>query len=141
MSMDFSTAIDGYNTAFNLNAIKDYNKFLTSQKSFDFDAEATDFSKALDFASKSTPLKDKNDPIGLGNFAEQIGRSLGSGLNAVNNAKLHSERLEEDLAMGGATSIHDAMIAAEKASLSMQMAVQIRNRILNAYSEINSMAL
>ena len=43
--------------------------------------------------------------------------------------------------MGGATSIHDAMIAAEKAQLSMQMAVQIRNRILTAYTEINSMAL
>ena len=141
MSMEFSTAIEGYNTEFNLNAIKDYNKFLSNQSAFDFDAEATEFSKALDFASKSVPLKDKNDPMGLGNFAEQIGRSLGSGLNAVNDAKLHSERLEEDLAMGGPTSIHDAMIAAEKASLSMQMAVQVRNRILSAYTEINSMAL
>ena len=99
------------------------------------------FSKALDNASKSAPLKDKNDPIGLGNFAQQIGTSLGNSLNAVNNAKLHAERLEEDLAMGGSTSIHEAMIAAEKAELSMQMAIQIRNRILTAYSEINSMAL
>ena len=48
---------------------------------------------------------------------------------------------EEDLAKGGATSIHEAMIAAEKATLSMQMAVQVRNRILSAYTEINSMAL
>ena len=30
---------------------------------------------------------------------------------------------------------------AEKAELSLQMAVQIRNRILNAYTEINNMAL
>ena len=29
----------------------------------------------------------------------------------------------------------------EKAELSLQMAVQIRNRILNAYTEINNMAL
>jgi len=33
------------------------------------------------------------------------------------------------------------MIAAEKAELSLQMATQIRNRILSAYTEINSMAL
>ena len=138
--MDFS-AIDGFNTEFNLNAIKDYNRYLQRQDSFEFDSQSMDFSKALENASKSAPLKDKNDPIGLGNFAQQIGASLGNGLNAVNNAKLYSERLEEDLAMGGSTSIHEAMIAAEKAELSMQMAVQIRNRILSAYTEINSMAL
>ena len=138
--MDFST-IDGFNTEFNLNAIKEYNKYLQRQDAFDFDSQSMDFSKALEKASKSAPLKDKNDPIGLGNFAQQIGASLGGGLNAVNNAKLHAERLEEDLAMGGPTSIHEAMIAAEKAELSMQMAIQIRNRILTAYSEINSMAL
>jgi flagellar hook-basal body complex protein FliE len=36
---------------------------------------------------------------------------------------------------------YDAMIAAEKAQLSMQMAIQVRNRIISAYTEINSMAL
>ena len=139
--MEFSTAIQSFNTDFNLNTVQEYNKFLQKQDAFDFDAEATEFSKALDYAAKSLPLKDKNEASGIGTFAEQIGKSLGSGLNAVNNARLNSERLEEDLAMGGATSIHDAMIAAEKASLSMQMAIQVRNRILNAYTEINNMAL
>ena len=141
MSMDFSTSIQSFNTNFNLNAVQEYNKFLQRQDAFDFDTEATAFSKALENASKSTPLKDKMDPTGLGLFANQVGNSFGNALNAVNNAKLHSERLEEDLAMGGPTSIHEAMIAAEKAELSMQMAVQIRNRILSAYTEINSMAL
>ena len=139
--MDFSTSIQSFNTNFNLNAVQEYNKFLQRQDAFDFDTEATAFSKALENASKSTPLKDKMDPTGLGLFANQVGNSFGNALNAVNNAKLHSERLEEDLAMGGPTSIHEAMIAAEKAELSMQMAVQIRNRILSAYTEINSMAL
>ena len=141
MSMDFSTSIQGFNSEFNLNAVRDYNKFLQKQDAFDFDAQATEFSKALENSSKSIPLQDKNDPTGLGMFASQIGASFSSGLNAVNNAKLYSERLEEDIAMGGSTSIHDAMIAAEKAELSLQMAVQIRNRIISAYTEINSMAL
>ena len=141
MSMEFSTAINSFNTDFNLNAVQEYNKYLQKQDAFDFDTEATAFSKALENASKSTPLKDKMDPTGLGLFVNQVGSSFGNALNAVNDAKLHAEHLEEDLAMGGPTSIHDAMIAAEKAELSLQMAVQIRNRILNAYSEINSMAL
>ena len=141
MSMEFSTSIQSFNTDFNLNAIQDYNKFLKKQAAFDFDTETTDFSKILDKATKSTPLKDQLDPTGLGSFANKIGNGFSDALNAVNDAKLHSERLEEDIAMGGATSIHDAMIAAEKAELSLQMAIQIRNRILNAYTEINNMAL
>ena len=139
--MDFSTSIESFNTEFNLNAIKDYNKYLQRQDSFDMDYAANHFQAALDATAKSTPLKDKNDPYGLGNFMDKIGSGLGNGLDAVNRAKLEADRMQEDIAMGGPTSIHDAMIAAEKAQLSMQMAVQVRNRILTAYTEINSMAL
>ena len=141
MRMDFSTSIQGFNSEFNLNAVKDYNKLLEKQNSFQFDNDIDDFSMALENASKSIPLKDKTDPYGMGSFMDKIGSSLGSGLDAVNKAKLEADRMQEDLAMGGATSIHDAMIAAEKAQLSMQMAIQVRNRILTAYTEINSMAL
>ena len=139
--MDFSTSIQGFNTDFNLNAVRDYNNFLQKQDSFEFDNDVTEFSKALENASKSAPLRDKTDPMGMGSFMDKIGSSLGGGLDAVNRAKLEADRMQEDLAMGGPTSIHDAMIAAEKAQLSMQMAVQIRNRILTAYTEINSMGL
>ena len=141
MSMEFSTSIQSFNTDFNLNAIRDYNKFLQNQASFEFETETTEFAKALDTAAKAAPLKDKYDPAGMGSFMDKIGSSLGSSLNAVNRNKIEADRLQEDLAMGGSTSIHDAMIAAEKAQLSMQMAVQIRNRILTAYTEINNMAL
>lgn len=141
MSMDFSTSIQGFNNEFNLNAVKDYNKLLEKQNSFQFDNDIDEFSMALENAAKSIPLKDKTDPYGMGSFMDKIGSSLGSGLDAVNKAKLEADRMQEDLAMGGATSIHDAMIAAEKAQLSMQMAIQVRNRILTAYTEINSMAL
>ena len=141
MSFDFSTSIQNFNTDFNLNAVQDYNNFLQKHDSFDFETEATAFSTALENASKSIPLKDKADPTGLGSFMDKIGSGLGGGLDAVNRAKLEADRMQEDLAMGGSTSIHDAMIAAEKAQLSMQMAVQIRNRLINAYTEINTMQI
>jgi flagellar hook-basal body complex protein FliE len=139
--MDFSTSIQSFNTDFNLNAVQEYNNFLKKQDSFEFDNDVTTFSKTLENAVTSVPLKDKTDPMGMGSFMDKIGSSLGGGLDAVNRAKLEADRMQEDLAMGGPTSIHDAMIAAEKAQLSMQMAVQIRNRILTAYTEINSMGL
>ena len=141
MSMEFSTAINGFNNEFNMNAIRDYNQFLQGQASFELEAQTVDFAQALDNASKAVPLKDKNDPTGMGNFMDKIGASFGSGLDSVNKAKIEADRMQEDIAMGGPTSIHDAMIAAEKAELSMQMAIHIRNRILSAYTEINAMGI
>ncbi len=137
--MDFSIGISEFNTNYNLNAINDYNRFLQGNASFD--VEKTQFDEVLEKAAKNYPVKDKNDPTGLGNFATKMGNAIGDSLNAVNDAKLEAHRMQEDIAMGGSTSIHDAMIAAEKASLSMQMAIQVRNRILSAYTDITNMAI
>lgn len=137
--MEFNTQISAYNTSYNLNAIDDYNKFLQGNASFE--VEKNEFENALEKASKNYHVKDKNDPAGLGNFMNKIGDAFGDSLNAVNNAKIEADRMQEDIAMGGPTSIHDAMIAAEKASLSMQMAIQVRNRMISAYTDITSMMI
>ena len=123
-NMEFSTSIQSFNNEFNLNAVQDYNKFLQKQDAFDFETEATAFSEALDKASKSLPLHDKADPTGLGTFMDKIGSGLGGGLDAVNRAKIEADRMQEDLAMGGPTSIHDAMIAAEKVFLFIIMKIK-----------------
>lgn len=139
--MDFSTGISTtFDRTFNFDAVDNYNQFLKNNSSFKIEDE-TDFEKALDNASKNYPVHDKNDPSGLGNFASKIGTAFGDSLNAVNNLKVEANRMQEDIAMGGSTNIHDAMIAAEKAELSMQMAVQIRNRIISAYTEITGMMI
>ena len=140
--MDFSTGISTtFDRTFSFDAVENYNNFLKNNSSFMVDNEPTEFEKALESASNNYPVHDKNDPMGLGNFANQMGNAFSSSLNAVNNIKLEAERMHEDLAMGGPTNVHDAMIAAEKASLSMQMAIQVRNRILAAYTEITGMAI
>lgn len=138
--MEFSTGISPMNMSYNTNAIDDYNKFLQGSASFEVDKDMPNFDEVLQSASRS-PLKDKHDPIGLGNFASQMGSAFSNGLNAVNKAKMEADFMQEDIAAGGATSIHDAMIAAEKASLSMQMAIQVRNRLVSAYTDITTMAL
>ena len=140
--MEFSTSISQYNTEYNLNAIQDYNQFLKNNNSFQFDDTApTEFEQTLQKAASSYPIKDKNDPAGLGNFMNNIGNAFSSSLNAVNNQRIEADRMQEDIAMGGSTDIHAAMIAAEKASLSMQMAIQVRNRILSAYTDITTMGI
>lgn len=137
--MDFSTTIQGFNQDYNLNAIREYNNYLQGHAAFEIETDSSEFSRALESASKSIPLKDKNETAGTSNYANSLGGSFLAGLNSVNKARLEADRMQEDLAMGGPTSVHDAMIAAEKAELSMQMAIQVRNRILNAYTEITQM--
>ena len=141
--MEFSTGIStNFDRTFSFDAVENYNQFLKNNSSFMLDDNVqTDFEKVLETASKKYPVHDKQDPSGLGNFADKIGNSFYNGLNAINNTKLEADRMQEDLAMGGPTNVHDAMIAAEKASLSMQMAVQVRNRILSAYTDITNMAI
>ena len=137
--MEFSTEITQFNPNYNLNAIGNYNNYLNGHASFEVDKTA--FEETLDKASKKIFVKDKNDPTGIANFASNMGSAFSNSINAVNNAHIHADKLQEDLAMGGSTSIHDAMIAAEKASLSMQMAVQVRNRLIAAYTDITSMPI
>ena len=141
--MEFSTGITTtFDRTFNFDAVENYNNFLKNNSSFQFDdTVSTDFEKVLENSSKSFAIKDKKDNAGLGNFVENISSSFSDSLNAVNNARLEADRMQEDLAMGKDVNIHDAMIAAEKAELSMQMAVQVRNRILSAYTEITSMGV
>lgn len=141
--MELSTGIStNFDRSFNFDAVENYNKFLQNNSSFTFDSTApTDFEKALESAAKNYPVHDKKDSIGLGNFAEKMGAAFSDSINSINNLKQEANRMQEDIAMGGSTNIHDAMIAAEKAELSMQMAVQVRNRIISAYTEITGMMI
>ena len=81
---------------------------------------------------------EKND---MDKFMDRLNTAVSDGINSVNNDAVNAERAEEILASGGDISAHEVIIAAEKSNLSLQMAVQIRNRLLNAYTEINSMQI
>lgn len=73
--------------------------------------------------------------------ASDMGKAFGNGLDSVNSSQMDMERAVETMAAGGDISAHEVMIATEKANLSMQMAIQMRNKILAAYSEINNIRI
>ncbi len=66
---------------------------------------------------------------------------LSSELGKVNSSQIKADTLVADFASGGETDLHQVMIAAEEARLSMEMAVQIRNKMIEAYKELNSMQM
>ena len=57
-------------------------------------------------------------------------------LKQVNKLQHQSDNAVRQLATGKKENIHETMIAIEKASISFQMMMQIRNKIIEAYQEI-----
>ncbi len=70
-----------------------------------------------------------------------FGQYLSDALGQVNSLQQTSSQLTDDFITGKTDSIHEVMIAGEKASLSLQLALEIRNKVLEAYQEINRMQI
>ncbi len=51
-----------------------------------------------------------------------------------------SDQLTHNFALGKSNNIHEVMISAEKASLSLKFLMQIRNKLLDGYQEIMRMS-
>lgn len=52
-----------------------------------------------------------------------------------------SEQAVESYVLGEAGSVHDVVIAMEKAKMSLQLAVEVRNKLVDAYQDILRMQI
>lgn len=57
-------------------------------------------------------------------------------IKEVNRLQVESNKAIDELATGAKENIHETMIAIEKASISFQMMMQIRNKIIEAYDQL-----
>ncbi|PLX32589.1 MAG: flagellar hook-basal body complex protein FliE [Clostridiales bacterium] len=62
-------------------------------------------------------------------------------LEDVNELQIQSEKASEALALGDLDNIHEVMIKTEEAKLALEMTVQIRNKVVEAYQEIMKMQI
>ncbi|MGI6669482.1 MAG: flagellar hook-basal body complex protein FliE [Acetivibrionales bacterium] len=62
-------------------------------------------------------------------------------LDSANSLMLEADKIADDFAAGRTDNIHQVMLAAEKANIALQFTMQIRNKILDAYSEIMRMQI
>lgn len=74
-------------------------------------------------------------PAAGGDFASWFGEQL-----AQTNAQLTSaDQGIQQLALGDASNLHHVMIQLEEAKLSLQLVMQVRNHLLDAYRELMQM--
>jgi len=86
----------------------------------------------------SNPVSAGSKPqTGETGFLENLKESM----SLVNEAQLRADQAVVDFEAGKSQNIHETMIALQKADLSFQLMMQVRNKILSAYDEVSKMQI
>lgn len=67
---------------------------------------------------------------------KSFGQMLDEALRSLDAQKQEADLLTKQYVTGQISDVHSVMIAAEKASLALELTVQIRNKVIEAYQEI-----
>ncbi len=70
---------------------------------------------------------------------KSFGEFLTDALKQTNELQLESDRLNAALAAGRIEDVSQVVVAAQKAEISVQLALQLRNRAVSAYQEMMRM--
>jgi len=127
------------------NPIQNYNNFLKGNASLQVNNDfQNDFDRMLqnEIKAEEEAAKRKfNNMSSVDSLMNTIENAFGNGLNDVNEQRMQLDAMQEAFARGEDVSIHDLMIASEKSALSMQMAMQIRNKLISAYTDLKNMSV
>ena|ERR1051326_4845636 len=88
---------------------------------------------ALDLQAGAAAVK----AAGLPSFQQ----ALAGALQQTNQLSLTADDMVKKLATGQVKDLHQVMIAVEKAGLALQMTMQVRNKVVDAYQEIMRMQI
>lgn len=77
-------------------------------------------------------------PAEQGASGEGFGASLARLVGTVEDSHASANAAVNGM-LGGQLDVHDAMIALQRADLTLQFGVQVRNKLMNAYQEIMRM--
>lgn len=72
-------------------------------------------------------------------LSKQFSQFLDQAMTSLNGQQQEVHVLNEQFIKGEVSDPHQLLIAAQKASLSMELTVQVRNKVVEAYQEIMRM--
>ncbi len=72
-------------------------------------------------------------------MSETFGNILSKALKELDSLQKTASNKVVDLAVGNSNNIQDAVISMQKADLGLTMAIEVRNKIVEAYQEIMRM--
>ncbi len=83
----------------------------------------------------------QNNPVQTEKKSTGFLNTLEEKLSEVNDKQVYSDNLTQKFIKGEEEDVHKVMLATEEAKLSLELAVQIRNKLVDAYKEFNSMQI
>lgn len=66
---------------------------------------------------------------------------ISQAINKVNSTQLESNNMIESLIKGEDVSMHDVMLSMQEAQISTQLMLEVRNKLFDAYKELNAVQL
>jgi flagellar hook-basal body complex protein FliE len=69
-------------------------------------------------------------------MAKSFGDVLENAMQSADNQEKQVKMLNNQFVTGQLSDVHTLMIASEKAQLGLQLTVQVRNKVIEAYQEI-----
>ena len=145
---DFTNSIDSYNKVFS-DSLNQTNKAFENGNDFDkiFNSMAPNQAQTLQgniahFVGMDSINAQKIENLSpTAKMAQDIGKGFSQGIKNLSGVEKQAEQDFETFASGGDISVHDVMISAQKSNLAMQMAIQLRNQMLNAYNDFKNMSI
>ncbi|SMB93975.1 flagellar hook-basal body complex protein FliE [Thermanaeromonas toyohensis ToBE] len=99
--------------------------------------------QGLSLLPTSPPLSlgegQRTKPVGAGELAASFQEILKEKLADLNETLQKADKLTLQYLAGDIQDIHEVMLALEQAGLALQLAVQVRNKVIEAYQEISRM--
>ncbi|RKN86525.1 flagellar hook-basal body complex protein FliE [Paenibacillus ginsengarvi] len=77
-----------------------------------------------------------SEDLGAAQITKDFGSFLSDAMNGLNKQHAAVDQLNDNFVIGEVADAHQLTIAAEKLSLSLEMTVQIRNKVIEAYQEV-----
>ncbi|KOS62657.1 flagellar hook-basal body complex protein FliE [Lysinibacillus agricola] len=72
---------------------------------------------------------------------QNFANSLKEAIAKVNDQQITSDNLTQKLITGGDVELHEVMIASQKASITLNATMEVRNKVIEAYQEIMRMSV
>ncbi|MGG1520108.1 flagellar hook-basal body complex protein FliE [Paenibacillus oryzisoli] len=82
-----------------------------------------------------------NSGEGAADLSKKFGDFLNNAITNLNVQQQQVDQLNTSFIKGELSDVHQLTIASEKASLGLELTVQVRNKVLEAYQEMMRMQL
>lgn len=72
---------------------------------------------------------------------QKFSNFLNEAIQSVNNQQIQSDTMTQKLINGEDVDLHEVMIASQKASITLNATMEVRNKVIDAYQEIMRMSI